>query len=166
MRYFVEVMGKQYEVDLRRKDGSWQVNWNGKSVSVENVEISGKSIKYLLDNMPVLCDLELHGDQAELHMEQTHFSVRIGRSEKAPLAEIAGMAFHEEVIKAPMPGLVVSVRAGIEESVKQGQPVIILEAMKMENELRSPVNGVIKEICTEKGSTVEKGQILVVIERH
>ncbi len=70
----------------------------------------------------------------------------------------------EGVLKAPMPGKIVSVLAAEGDEVKQGDPVIILEAMKMENELKSPSSGVIKKIDVSAGQSVEKNITLMEIE--
>jgi biotin carboxyl carrier protein len=63
-----------------------------------------------------------------------------------------------------MPGLVVSIPVEVGAQVELHQTVAILEAMKMENDLSSPINGIIKEIRASKGQTVDQGQVLVVIE--
>jgi biotin carboxyl carrier protein len=67
-------------------------------------------------------------------------------------------------VKAPMPGLVVDImiEPGIE--VAKDDPVIVLEAMKMENVLKSPTEGIIKSIAIEKGQAVEKNQVLIHFE--
>lgn len=67
-------------------------------------------------------------------------------------------------IKAPMPGLIleISVKAG--QEVKENDPLLILEAMKMENSFLSPRNGIIKSIAVEKGNAVDKGQLLIEFE--
>lgn len=64
-------------------------------------------------------------------------------------------------IHAPMPGLVFEIAVQPGDEVHKGDPLIILEAMKMENVLKSPGDGVIKTICVEKGAPVEKGQLLI-----
>jgi biotin carboxyl carrier protein len=69
-------------------------------------------------------------------------------------------------IYAPMPGLVIGIALEAGAEVKAGQPVIVLEAMKMENDLSSPINGKIKEILVNKGQTVDLGTPLVVINGH
>lgn len=67
-------------------------------------------------------------------------------------------------IKTAMPGKVVRVLVDQGSEIKQGESVIVVEAMKMQNEMKSPKDGVIKEIRFHEGSTVNAGDILVVIE--
>ncbi len=64
-------------------------------------------------------------------------------------------------MKAPMPGLVLDVRVSEGEAVQKGDPVIVLEAMKMENIIKSPTDGIIKKISIKRGTAVEKNQVLV-----
>ncbi len=66
-----------------------------------------------------------------------------------------------EVIRAPMPGLVIRILVGAGDAVQAGGGVLVLEAMKMENELRAPAPGVVKTVRVEPGQAVEKGQVLV-----
>jgi biotin carboxyl carrier protein len=64
-------------------------------------------------------------------------------------------------IKAPMPGLVLSLKVSENQEVKKGDPVLILEAMKMENIIKSPIDGVIKQILVSEKQAVEKNQALI-----
>ncbi len=64
-------------------------------------------------------------------------------------------------IKAPMPGLIIDLKIKSGDVVKQGEPLLILEAMKMENIIKSPGEGTIKNVKVKKGDTVEKGQVLI-----
>jgi len=64
-------------------------------------------------------------------------------------------------IKAPMPGLVLNVRVSEGEEIKKGDNLLILEAMKMENILKSSTDGVIKKVLVKQGDKVEKNQILI-----
>jgi biotin carboxyl carrier protein len=64
-------------------------------------------------------------------------------------------------IKAPMPGLIINMKVQAGDTVKAGDPLLILEAMKMENMLKSPGDGVVKSVKVKKGDTVEKNQVLI-----
>jgi biotin carboxyl carrier protein len=67
-------------------------------------------------------------------------------------------------IKAPMPGKVVRVLVEAGQAVDAGQPVVVVEAMKMQNELKSPKSGTVAELRAEVGSTVNAGDVLVIVE--
>jgi len=67
-------------------------------------------------------------------------------------------------LKAPMPGLVLDIRVKVGDSIKKGDSLVVLEAMKMENVLKSIADVVIKKINVEKGKAVEKNQVLISFE--
>lgn len=69
-----------------------------------------------------------------------------------------------EKITSPMPGNILSVNVSAGDTVKKGQILMILEAMKMENEIMSPIDGTIVSVHTAKGATVESGALLCVIK--
>ncbi len=75
-----------------------------------------------------------------------------------------GQAHKVSEIKAPMPGLVLSLMVEPGQEVEAGTPLLILEAMKMENVIKSPGTGKIKRIDVEKGKAVDKGEILIELE--
>jgi biotin carboxyl carrier protein len=64
-------------------------------------------------------------------------------------------------IKAPMPGLIIDLKVSVGDRVKTGDHLLVLEAMKMENILKSPGEGEVKKVTVKKGDSVEKGQVLV-----
>ena len=69
-----------------------------------------------------------------------------------------------EKMEAPLPGKILNIKANVGDKVKEGDEVLSIEAMKMENPLMSPVNGVVKEINVAKGQAVKAGDTLAVIE--
>ena len=82
----------------------------------------------------------------------------------APVAAPAAAPAGGEKITAPMPGNILAVNVAAGDTVKRGQVLLILEAMKMENEIMSPCDGVIASVNTTKGSAVESGALLCVIQ--
>ncbi|WP_209329913.1 acetyl-CoA carboxylase biotin carboxyl carrier protein subunit [Lunatimonas salinarum] len=64
-------------------------------------------------------------------------------------------------VKAPMPGLILSIPVSVGQSVKKGDTLLILEAMKMENTLKAPQDGTVKAIAVQTGQSVEKNQLLI-----
>jgi biotin carboxyl carrier protein len=79
-------------------------------------------------------------------------------------ADAGGSAHGEQKVSAPMPGRVVRVLVAAGDEVQARQPVVVVEAMKMENELRSPKAGRVKDVAVAPGASVEAGRVLVVIE--
>lgn len=79
--------------------------------------------------------------------------------EKMGMHQTAGNKVNS--VKAPMPGLIIDMKIQVGDSVKAGDPLLILEAMKMENILKSPGEGIVKQVKVKKGDSVEKGQVLV-----
>ena len=81
------------------------------------------------------------------------------------LLEKLGMAAESSrkvnVLKAPMPGLILDIKVEEGTEVKAGDPLFILEAMKMENVLKSPGDGIVKSVSVKKGNSVEKNQVLI-----
>ena len=76
----------------------------------------------------------------------------------APVVTGAG-----EAVKAPMPGNILKVNVSNGQAVKEGDVLVVLEAMKMENEIMAPKNGTVTQVLVQKGSTVDTGAPLVVI---
>ena len=75
-----------------------------------------------------------------------------------------GAAKQVNAIKAPMPGLILEISVEVGQEVKENDPLLILEAMKMENSILSPRDGVIKSVTITKGAAVEKGALLIEFE--
>ena len=82
----------------------------------------------------------------------------------APAAPAAAAPAGGEKVNAPMPGTILSVNVKVGDAVKKGQVLVILEAMKMENEIMSPVDGTVTFVGVNQGATVESGSAICVIE--
>ena len=84
-------------------------------------------------------------------------------AETAP-APVSAPAADAEVVNAPMPGTIVSVAVSAGQSVKSGDVLLVLEAMKMENEIMAPRDGVVAGVHVTKGESVDSGKALVSLQ--
>jgi biotin carboxyl carrier protein len=91
-------------------------------------------------------------------------SVAVNGRRTGRAADTGAAGHGEQRIAAPMPGRVVRVLVGAGDDVAARQPVVVVEAMKMENELRAPRAGRVKDVAVAAGASVEAGRVLVVIE--
>jgi acetyl/propionyl-CoA carboxylase alpha subunit len=87
-----------------------------------------------------------------------------GRRRGHAVADAGVQSRGEQRVTAPMPGRVVRVLVGAGDEVIARQPVVVVEAMKMENELQAPKTGRVKEVTVSAGASVEAGKVLVVVE--
>lgn len=134
---------------IQVKDGELHVLWNQKSYTAVVVETNHEE------------------KTATIRVNGNDYSIKLQDKYDLLLQQLGlGNLQTKKVnqIKAPMPGLVLRFEKKVGDEVKKGESVLILEAMKMENILKSPGDGKIKKIVVEQGQAVEKNQILVEME--
>lgn len=163
MRYYVTVGETQHEVELRDTD----VIIDGEVVTAEMRHVAGTMLRRLTVNgaayRVVATSAEARGEwQLQLNGEQVEVAVVDERTRaiRALTAHSAGPQGPKPV-KAPMPGMIVRVEVEVGQQIKAGQGVVIIEAMKMENELKADAPGVVSRILAQPGTAVEKGAVLV-----
>ncbi len=165
MKFIVLVAGQSVEVELDGDRVKVAAHSHGASLD----SVPGTPLRTLmLDGRPVLLALEAQGrgrwilthggDRWEVEVidERTRHirSLTSGGDQRRPA----------QVLRAPMPGLVVRVEAKPGDRVAAGAGLVVLEAMKMENELKAPGPARVKSVRVAAGEAVEKGQILVEFE--
>lgn len=143
----ITVNGEPYEMDFQQMPGS----------GVTSLIIGNHSLEAVVEEKDNAWQVLIKGDLYEVAVDDER-SRRLA-SARGDLAAAEGDA----VVRSPMPGIVIAVSVVEGEQVAKGDKVVILESMKMENELRSPREGIISQIKVEPGANVEKDQVLVVI---
>jgi biotin carboxyl carrier protein len=139
--------GKAFSWDIIEvKNGSFHIIKDNKSYNVEIVKVVIAEKTFLV---------KVNGNSYQLQVKDKFDELL----KKLGFDSLAANKVNE--IKAPMPGLVLDIRVLEGDVVKKGDAVLVLEAMKMENIIKSPTDGVIKKININKGVAVEKNQVLI-----
>jgi biotin carboxyl carrier protein len=166
MRYFVTVNGRTYEVEL---GGSQAVRVDGRALSAELRAVPGTPVKHLLldGRSYTLIATRANGAGWALHLDGQRLEVEAVDERTRAIREMTGHsapARGPKPVRAPMPGLVVRIEVEAGQHVQPGQGVAVIEAMKMENELRADGAGVVARVLVAAGQAVEKGAVLVEFE--
>ena len=168
----IEVNGRLRAVSVEPDEGAFRVVIDGveRRIDAAAVDASTFSLICLSDGRRTshevgLSETGLPGEIA-VHMPAGVASVRVltGLASRFGRGGGAVQAAGTQQVLAPMPGKVVKVLVAAGDEVKARQGLVVVEAMKMENELRSPKDGRVAEVLVAEGASVEAGRLLVVVE--
>ena len=164
MKYLTTVNDQQYEIEIKR-DGVVLVNVEERRVDFKSMG-QHAVFSLIIDHKSYEAVVELRDGNHSVLIDSEMYQVNVTDERTQRLAESMGTANDptgEVVIKSPMPGLIVDVPVNAGDAVSKGQTVVILESMKMENELKAPRDGTINRIEVKKGDSVEQNKVLVTI---
>jgi biotin carboxyl carrier protein len=164
MKYIAVVEGTEHQIEI--EEGSIRIDGQVVSADLERVGegnlysllVDGKSYELIATEIMGGYVISLDGVRYEVPVTDER-TLRLARGGKAP--EKHGKTLE---VKSPIPGLIVKVLVEEGEEVEVDQPLVILEAMKMENEIRAPREGGVKEVRVSPGVQVGQGEVLVVLE--
>jgi acetyl/propionyl-CoA carboxylase alpha subunit len=158
------VDGRTLRVEVSGKDGRYTVVLDGRPLQVDMQEtgrdfvsllIDGRSYEVGLEKRPGGYNVVLPDDSLDVELaDATHGNGAVPRRAPSGPARVT----------APMPGKIVRLLVGAGDAVITGQGLVVIEAMKMENELRSPRDGHVRELPASEGQAVETGALLAVVE--
>jgi len=161
MKKKIMVDGKEFEIEVRGEKNHFRVDVNGEAhyIDIAPTKFNGFS-SILVDgySLQVNCRRIKEGDYLLTIGHNVHEVMFREAMIEATMEE------GEAIITSPMPGLVADVKVSPNDEVKQGQQLLILEAMKMFNEITAKADGKVAEVLVKKGDTVSIGQKLIVIE--
>jgi pyruvate carboxylase subunit B len=162
MRYYVTLDDRTVEVELS-PDGP---RIDGESVDADLAHVEGTDLRNLLLNGESfrLLARKQHGGAWEIHLRGRRMLAEAVDERSRTIREMTAVATGPagpKPIRAPMPGLVVKVEVDEGDRVEAGQGVVIVEAMKMENELKAEVSGIVARVHVREGQAVEQDQVLI-----
>jgi biotin carboxyl carrier protein len=162
MKFEVRIAGKTRIVDLEREAGGWRATLDGESAIADAVEIAPHTLSILLagQSFEISVTPSPNG-KVKLQAGTQEFSAEVidprawsGRRHSGVEAE------GRQQITAPMPGKVVRLLVKTGDHVEAGQGLLVVEAMKMQNEIRSPKSGTVEKVFANEGQAVNAGEAL------
>lgn len=171
-RYTVTVDKREYDITLEYFSDRLEVVVNGEERRVVVHKLQDTRSLLLIDNRALEVDVRTDGAETAsgeriVFMRGREIPVTVEDYSLAQMRKTAGIssqAKSEQTYAAPMPGLVVDVRVEPGQEVKKGEPLVVIEAMKMENILKAKATATIKAVPISAGQSVEKGDTLVEFE--
>jgi len=164
MKYTTTVRNDDYIVEILEKD---RVSINGQAMNVDFENISGQPVYSLVIEGKSYEAYVFEGeDEWQVLLLGQQYPVKVEDEREKRLRAAAGGVVAEAAefnLKAPMPGLVVAVPVQLEQQVAKGDVLVILESMKMQNELRSPRPGKVTRMRVRAGDTVEQRETLLTV---
>lgn len=165
MKFEAELDGAVIPVDVAGSGGRYRVALGGDVLDVDARPTGGGGWSLLLGQASTAADVTEEDGSFVVHVEGEVYTIRVEEETRYIIrTRGAASAGGGQVLKAPMPGRVVLVAVAVGQVVKPGDGLVILEAMKMENEFKAAAAGTVKEIRVEAGQAVNPGDVLVVIE--
>ncbi len=163
MAYVVRIEDKEFKVELEKTGDIFDVLVDGQRRRVELMQRQKDAFLLMIDSRPYRIVLEAD-DQLMVNDEMYHAEVLDEQIQKLIKTSPQSLHKKELVLRASMPGLVIDVLVHEGDSVTRDQGLLIIEAMKMQNEMKSSRDGVVKKLLAKKGQTINSGEKLVVIE--
>ncbi len=176
MIFFIHSEDKNYQIEVLDSPLKWQVRIQDSqtkekethTIAKKDFRQFGELISFLFRHSSYLVDIVTRGDSYTVFTRGSLKTLKILTEEKRLYNELAqgSLKERENHIRSKMPGKIIELKVKVGDKVKEGDLVLVMEAMKMENEMRSALNGVVKKVFVKKDQTVEADTILVSIDSH
>ena len=164
MKYITTVNDEEFIIEIEANDrilvngDPYEVNFQHlPEADVLSLLLNHQSLEAVVEPRDNVWDVLTKGELYTVKVQDER-AYRLAKA-RGVVGDVAG----EAPIKSPMPGLIVAVPVTPGQTVEKGDKIIILESMKMENELRAPKGGIVARVHVEPGASVEKDQVLAVI---
>lgn len=167
MKLQVEIGGALHEIELERGEiaGQYRTSIDGASSTEAEAQLLRPGVLSLhIGGKAYRCVLEESAEGTTIHLAGKRYLYRVDDPRSLKSRRIHAGADGPKSVTAPMPGRVVRVLANVGDTVEAHQGVVVIEAMKMQNELKSPKTGKVVQLRAQPGDTVTAGEVLAVIE--
>jgi biotin carboxyl carrier protein len=164
MTYEIAIDGESYRLDLSHAEGRWSCRVDGREVEVDAVLARPNVLSLRIGNKAYEVKCERVGGDVHIWVGSRRFAagVRDPRSLRSRTRTVDDHG--PKKLTAPMPGKVVRILLSQGTEVEAGTGVLVVEAMKMQNEVKSPKKGTIQKILVSEGAAVNAGDVLAIVE--
>jgi biotin carboxyl carrier protein len=165
MIYDVTIDGKNYRLELARVEAGWRCRLDGREIQMNAVLARRDVLSVLIGGKAYEIKREHTATDMHLWVGDVCYTAELRdprslRSRKGVAVDGKG----PKKLLAPMPGKVVRVLIGEQQTVEAGQSILVVEAMKMQNEIKSPKKGTVQKIVAAEGANVNAGDVLAIVE--
>ena len=164
MTYDIAIDGKTYRLDLQQADGRWSCRVDGRDVEIDAVLARPNVLSMRIANKAYEVKCERVGSDVHIWVGSRRFFADV-RDPRSFRGRVRSADDHgPKKLSAPMPGKVVRILLHQGDEVDAGTGVLVVEAMKMQNEVKSPKKGTIQKVLVSEGAAVNAGDILAIVE--
>lgn len=173
MTYQVKIDGRCFEVQLTplKSDGHWRCRLREQSAGpMKEYELDAREaqpelLSLLLSGRSYDVEREVMSEGVVVSVERRRYSIEIEDARALPMRRARGEGHNgPRKLTAPMPGRILRVLAREGAAVEQGQAILVIEAMKMQNELKAPKKGVLRKIMVAEGDAANAGDVLAIVD--
>ncbi|MGH9516675.1 MAG: biotin/lipoyl-containing protein [Terriglobales bacterium] len=171
--YQISVSGKTHKVEVEpltaappsNGELAFRVRLDGREVTVNCVPLNDRTLSLILNGQSFEVQFQLTAESLQVALRGAICECIVSNPRSLRTRKKAGLADSgEQKLTAGMPGKVVRIIAAVGDQIKAGQGILVIEAMKMQNEVRSPKDGQLKKLLVGQGANVVAGEALAIIE--
>ncbi|MGC2477569.1 MAG: biotin/lipoyl-containing protein [Candidatus Sulfotelmatobacter sp.] len=164
MTYEISIDGRSYRLDLKQVDGRWTCRLDGREIDVDAVLARPDVLSLRIGNRAYEVKCERVPNEVHIWVGSRRFAPEV-RDPRSLRGRSHAVDDHgPKKLTAPMPGKIVRILLTQGAEVEAGAGVLVVEAMKMQNEVKSPKKGRIQKIIVAEGAAVNAGDVLAIVE--
>lgn len=167
MAYIAKLGERNYRVEIEEVEKSlYRIAVDGNEFLVDGKKTGFANYSLIVDDRSFEVDVDTTEDEYRVLVDGRSYHIHLVDERRVRLGgsqhgiQLQG----RQKVLVPMPGKVIAVLVGVGDKVEKGQGLVIVEAMKMENEVRCPITGEVKEVKVKAGDALEAGSLLIVVE--
>jgi len=165
MTYDLNIEGTNYRLELEPTAVGWNCRLNGRSLQLDAALVRPGVLSLVIEGKAYEVNREIAGVKVHVWVGNQRYSVELNdtrswRNRRDGASSTGGPS----KLMAPMPGKVVRLLVNEKDQVEVGQGVLVVEAMKMQNEIKSPKRGIVRTLAAAEGASVNAGDVLAIVE--